>query len=48
MYITFMLLGIVDLIAGLILFFNQSMVVKLISIALLTKGIISVIKAVQH
>lgn len=48
MYITFMLLGIVDLIAGLILFFNSSMVVKLISIALLTKGIISVIRALQH
>lgn len=48
MYLTFMLLGIVDLIAGLILFFNDSMVVKLVAVALLTKGIISVIKAVQH
>jgi uncharacterized membrane protein HdeD (DUF308 family) len=48
MYLTFMLLGVVDLIAGLILFFNESMIVKLVAISLLTKGIISVIKAVQH
>lgn len=48
MYITFLILGLIDLIAGGILFFNASLIVKIIAIALLTKGIISVVKAVQH
>ncbi len=48
MYITFMVLGLIDLIAGSILFFDKSMVVKIIAIALITKGVISVVKAIQH
>ena len=48
MYITFMILGLIDLIAGAILFFNASLLVKIIAIALLTKGIVSVVKALQH
>ena len=48
MQITFLILGLIDLIAGTILFFDASLLVKIISIALLTKGIVSVVKAVQH
>ena len=48
MYITFLILGLIDLIAGGILFFNVSLIVKIIAIALLTKGIVSVVKAIQH
>lgn len=48
MYITFMILGLIDLIAGAVLFFDSSLLVKIIAIALITKGIVSVVKAVQH
>jgi|GEM_PF-2358738 len=48
MYITFLILGLIDLVAGGILFFNASLIVKIIAIALLTKGIVSVVKAIQH
>jgi hypothetical protein len=44
----FVALGIVDLIAGGILFFEASVIVKIIAVALLTKGIITVLKSIQH
>ncbi len=44
----FVALGIVDLIAGGILFFEASVLVKIISVVLLTKGIITILKSIQH
>lgn len=44
----FLALGAIDLIAGGILFFETSVLVKLIAVLLLTKGIITVLKSVQH
>ncbi len=44
----FVALGIVDLIAGGILFFEASVIVKIIAVVLLTKGIITVLKSIQH
>jgi hypothetical protein len=41
-------LGIVDLIAGGVLFFEQSMLVKVLAIAMLLKGAYTVLNAIQH
>jgi uncharacterized membrane protein HdeD (DUF308 family) len=48
MYIRFMLLGLLDIVGGTILLFELSMLVKLIAIALITKGILSFVRATQH
>jgi len=44
----FFALGIIDLIAGGILFFEASLLVKIIAVILLTKGIITVFKSIVH
>lgn len=48
MEVRFFTLGVIDLIAGIILFFDISMIVKIISIVLIAKGLITVVKAWQH
>ena len=42
----FAALGVIDIIAGAILFIEQPIIVRVISVILLTKGIITFIKAV--
>jgi len=48
MYLRFLALGLIDLVAGGILFFNEPIHIKIIAIALLTKGAITAIKSIQH
>ena len=45
MYWFFFFLGMIDTIAGSILFFNEAILVKLIGIMLLGKGVITIIKS---
>jgi hypothetical protein len=45
MNFTFMSLGLIDLVAGAILFFEPSVIVKVISVVLMTKGILTFVKA---
>ena len=48
MDVLFLALGILDLIAGSILFLEVSDLIKLVGILLLTKGFITVFKSVWH
>lgn len=45
MDVKFMCLGAIDLVAGTILFLEPSSIVKAISVVLMTKGIITFVKA---
>ena len=48
MDILFLVLGIIDLIAGGILFFELSLLVKIIAVLLITKGVVTIFKSIQH
>jgi energy-converting hydrogenase Eha subunit C len=48
MEMMFMALGLIDFVAGGILFLDISPLTKLIAIALLTKGFVTVFKSIQH
>lgn len=48
MDVLFLALGILDLIAGSILFLEVSDLIKLVGILLLTKGFITIFKSVWH
>lgn len=47
MDLLFFILGLIDLIAGGILFTNQSLIVTLIGIVLLGKGILTIFKSLK-
>lgn len=47
MDVLFFVLGVIDLIAGGILFTNQSLIVTLIGVLLLGKGIITIFKSLK-
>ena len=44
----FLALGLIDLIAGCMLFFEASLLVKIIAVFLLTKGIVTIFKSIEH
>ena len=44
----FMTLGLVDLLAGCILFAEPAGIVKVVAAVMLTKGAVTVIKALEH
>jgi len=48
MELLFLALGLVDFIAGVILFFEPSALTKLIAVILLTKGTLTIFKSIQH
>lgn len=48
MDLVFLTLGAIDLIAGGILFFDASLLAKIIAVLLITKGAITIFKSVQH
>ncbi len=48
MDVLFLFLGLIDLIAGGILFFEPALPVKVIAVILLTKGFVTVFKSIEH
>ena len=44
----FLALGIIDLIAGGILWFEASLLVKTISALIITKGVVTIFRSIKH
>jgi hypothetical protein len=48
MEVFFLALGMIDFLAGSVLFLDQSLIARALAIVLLTKGVVTIFNSIQH